>query len=184
MQWTNFLCPLIAMQASLSAAWGTHVKRGSETNATLFAYGQNSSAYPIAYGLSDGLLYIAQDPENTAADLTPMSWDLPSITDECWIVNGTFMNGTRAGSLYIRPDSNNCLGVLPFAQAKGVNGVVTGFGLFASQLVYNNDTQLEAQFWASKTDTEDVYKLVWVEDSSQIASESFPVVVKASEDST
>lgn len=131
-----------------------------------------------------GLLYIAQDPENTAADLTPMSWDLPSITDECWIVNGTFMNGTRAGSLYIRPDSNNCLGVLPFAQAKGVNGVVTGFGLFASQLVYNNDTQLEAQFWASKTDTEDVYKLVWVEDSSQIASESFPVVVKASEDST
>lgn len=55
MQWTNFLCPLIAMQASLSAAWGTHVKRGSETNATLFAYGQNSSAYPIAYGLSDGM---------------------------------------------------------------------------------------------------------------------------------
>lgn len=131
-----------------------------------------------------GLLYIAQDPENTAADLTPMTWDLPSITDECWIVNGTFMNGTRAGSLYIRPESDNCLGVLPFAQAEGLNGVVTGFGLFASQLVYNNDTQLEAQFWASKTDNEDVYKLVWVEDSSQIASESFPVVVKATEDST
>ena len=55
MQWMSFLCPLIALQAGLVTAWGTHVKRGSETNATLLAYGQNSSAYPIAYGLSDGM---------------------------------------------------------------------------------------------------------------------------------
>jgi hypothetical protein len=32
-----------------------HVKRGAETNATLYAYGTNASSWPIAYGRSDGM---------------------------------------------------------------------------------------------------------------------------------
>ncbi|PWY66515.1 hypothetical protein BO94DRAFT_613737 [Aspergillus sclerotioniger CBS 115572] len=180
MKWCSLLCPLVVMQAGIGGVWG-HVKRGSEQNATLYAYGANASAWPIAYGLSDGLLYIAQNPDDTAADLTPMYWGLPSITDECWIVNGTFVNGTRAGSLYIRPETDNSIGVLPYARAAAVDGIVTGFALFASQLVYNNNTELEAQFWASSTDTDGVYALVWVEDESEVGSGSFPVVVKGSE---
>ncbi|PYI06950.1 hypothetical protein BO78DRAFT_342231, partial [Aspergillus sclerotiicarbonarius CBS 121057] len=183
MRWMSILCPLVAMQAGIGAAWVTHVKRGSEQNATLYAYGANASAWPISYGLRDGLLYIAENPDNNAADLTAMYWDLPSITDECWIVNGTFVNGTHAGSLYIRPENDNSIGVLPFAKATAIDGTVTGFALFASQLVYNNNTQLEAQFWASSTDTDGVYALVWVEDEREIGSGSFPVVVKGSESS-
>lgn len=31
-------------------------KRGAQTNSTLFAYGANASAWPIAYGNDDGML--------------------------------------------------------------------------------------------------------------------------------
>lgn len=129
-----------------------------------------------------GLLYIAQNPDDQSADLTPMYWDLPSITDECWIVNGTFVNGTKAGSLYIKPEDDNAIGVMPFARAAAINGTVTGFALFATQLVYNNNTELQAQFWAKATDNDGVYCLVWVEEGGQVESGSFPVVVKGSED--
>ncbi|PWY73061.1 hypothetical protein BO70DRAFT_431639 [Aspergillus heteromorphus CBS 117.55] len=123
--------------AGLGAALENHAKRGSEQNATLYAYGANASAWFIAYGLSDGLLYVAENPDDTDANLAPMSWDLPSITDECWIVNRTFVNSTapKAGSLYIRLDDGNAIGVLPYARATTINGVVTGFALFATQLV-------------------------------------------------
>ncbi|KAE8416032.1 hypothetical protein BDV36DRAFT_284903 [Aspergillus pseudocaelatus] len=182
MQWSSLLYHLFAIQVGRCSARNDHVKRGSEQNATLYAYGANSSAWPIAYGVNDGLLYIAQNPDNQSADLTPMYWDLPSITDECWIVNGSFVNGTRAGSLYIKPEDDNAIGVMPFARAAAINGTVTGFALFASQLVYNNNTELQAQFWAQATDNDGVYCLVWVEDGGQIESGSFPVVVKGSED--
>ncbi|KAE8382647.1 hypothetical protein BDV26DRAFT_288211 [Aspergillus bertholletiae] len=181
MQWLSLLYPIFALEIGLCSAFRSHVKRASETNATLYAYGANSSAWPIAYGVNDGLLYIAQNPDDQSADLTPMYWDLPSITSESWIVNGTFINGTRAGSLYIKPEDNDAVGVLPFARATAINGTVTGFALFATQLVYNNNTQLEAQFWAKLTDTDGVYSLVWVEDGAQVESGSFPVVVKGSE---
>lgn len=44
------------MQATLGSAlvFEGHVKRKAETNATLCAYGGNISAWPIAYGLTDG----------------------------------------------------------------------------------------------------------------------------------
>ncbi|KAJ5771100.1 uncharacterized protein N7511_003151 [Penicillium nucicola] len=102
-----------------------YVKRGAETNATLYAYGVNASSWPIAYGLDDG--------------------------------------------------------VLPFTRIAYVNGTVTGFALFASQLVYNNNTELEAQFWAKSTNITGVYGLIWTPDGD-IPTGDFPVVVKASED--
>lgn len=52
MKWLSLLGSL-ALQAGIGAAWA-HVKRGSEQNATLYAYGANASAWPIAYGLRDG----------------------------------------------------------------------------------------------------------------------------------
>ncbi|KAI9933909.1 hypothetical protein MW887_004981 [Aspergillus wentii] len=128
-----------------------------------------------------GLLYITQTPDDNTANLTPVSWNLPSITDENWIVNGSFVNGTSAGSLYIKPEDNYCLGLLPMARASQLNGTVSGFALFASQLVFNNNTDLEAQFWAQSTGTEGIYSLIW-NIGGNVASGSFPVVVKASED--
>lgn len=43
------------LHAGLGAAFHNHAKRGAETNATLYAYGANSSFWPIAYGLDDGM---------------------------------------------------------------------------------------------------------------------------------
>ncbi|KAJ5640191.1 uncharacterized protein N7484_008053 [Penicillium longicatenatum] len=68
------------------------------------------------------------------------------------------------------------------AKAAYINGTVSGSALFASQLVYNNNTLLEAQFWARETDVDSVYGLTWTLDDSSPNGE-FPVVVKASEDS-
>ncbi|KAJ5767598.1 hypothetical protein N7533_000181 [Penicillium manginii] len=158
-----------------------HAKRGAETNATLYAYGTNASSWPVAYGQSDGLLYITQDPTATAG-LIPLTWDLASITGECWIANATFVNGTKAGSMYIMEQKDYAVGILPQTRVAYLNGTVSGFALFATQLVYNNNTLLEAQFWASATNTSGIYGLKWTLDDSTPNGE-FPVVIKASEDS-
>ncbi|KAJ9144625.1 hypothetical protein NKR23_g5995 [Pleurostoma richardsiae] len=176
------LLHLTTMHACLGSALSirSNVKRGAETNATLYAYGANTSAWPIAYGLSDGLLYITETPDNADANLTPLSWDLASITGENWIANATFLNGTSAGSMYILPQENNAVGVLPMARATDVNGTVSGFALFASQLVYNNNTYLEAQFWGRPTETSGIYSLCWIVDGAPEEG-SFPVVIKGVE---
>ncbi|ORY63279.1 uncharacterized protein BCR38DRAFT_394118 [Pseudomassariella vexata] len=185
MQLHSFLS-LLSMQIAVGAAFtiptGTLMKRKPETNATLFAYGANSSAWPIAYGLNDGLLYISQTPDNitTNIQLTPITWDLPSITGENWIVNGTFVNGTTAGSMFIKPEDSNAVGVMNMTRIAYNNTSVTGFALFATQLVYNNNSQLEAQFWAELTDVDGIYALVWNSDGD-VTDGSFPVVVKGVE---
>jgi hypothetical protein len=56
-------------------------------------------------------------------------------------------------------DQNNKMGVLPTAQATGINGTVSGFALFATQLVYNNNNYLEAQFWVQPSETDGIYSL-------------------------
>ncbi|KAJ5726947.1 hypothetical protein N7493_005974 [Penicillium malachiteum] len=171
----------VLLYSTLALAFRQHAKRGAETNATLYAYGTNSLDWPISYGIDDGLLYIAENPSDESANLTPVTWDLASITGECWIANASFVNGTRAGSMYIMDHVDYAVGVLPQTRAAYINGTVSGFALFASQLVFNNDTLLQAQFWARKTDYEDVYALTWTLDDGE-PNGKFPVVVKASED--
>ncbi|KAF3023194.1 hypothetical protein E8E14_014327 [Neopestalotiopsis sp. 37M] len=156
------------------------IKRKAETNATLYAYGANSSAWPIASGRTDGCLYIIEDPSTTNFDVDELLWDLPSMTGENWIVNATYLNGTSAGSLYIRPENDYALGVLPMTRIAYINGTVSGFALFATQLVYNNNSYLESQFWATSTNDSSAYKLVWNADD-EFTDGSFPVVVKGIE---
>ncbi|KAJ5116921.1 hypothetical protein N7456_001269 [Penicillium angulare] len=179
----NTLACLFLLQGSLALELHEHAKRGAETNATLFAYGTNSSAWPISYSLDDGLLYVAENPSNEEANLTPVTWNLASITGECWIANATFTNGTKAGSMYIMDKEDYAVGILPQTRAAYINGTVSGFALFATQLVYNNNTLLEAQFWAKATDYDGIYSLMWTLDDDE-PNGDFPVVVKASEDST
>lgn len=85
--------------------------------------------------------------------------------------------------MYIMDQEDYSVGILPETRAAYINGSVSGFALFATQLVYNNNSLLQAQFWASETDYEDVYGLTWTLDDSEPNGE-FPVVVKASTDST
>ncbi|KAL4947055.1 hypothetical protein BDW69DRAFT_190549 [Aspergillus filifer] len=187
MQFRSLYLLLLSQINLIAASRHHHEKRGAETNATLYAYGADTPAWPIAYGVDDGRLYITQDPTNTTTttnlNLLPLTWDLAAITDENWIANATFPNSTSAGSMYFlqnEDDSNYAVGVLPLTRFAYVNGTVSGFALFATQLVYNNETLLQAQFWATKTDTESVYGLVWTVDDEMPAGE-FPVVVKAVE---
>ncbi|KAJ5152635.1 uncharacterized protein N7482_009113 [Penicillium canariense] len=175
------LLSLLLLQVGLGAAH-LHAKRAAETNATLSAYGTNSTNWPIAYGLDDGLLYITEDPNDSDFNLTPLLWNLASITGENWIANATFSNGTSAGCMYIMSEHDYAVGVLPLTRAAYVNGTVSGFALFASQLVFNNNTLLQAQFWAKSTSSSGVYGLTWTVDDST-PSGDFPVVVKATEDS-
>lgn len=97
-------------------------------------------------------------------------------------MNGTLSNGTSAGSLYIIPQAFNAVGVRDAAGLSDINGTTTGFGLFATQLVYNNDSELESQFWAQSTATEGIYALMW-NTAGELQENSFPVTVKASEGS-
>ncbi|KAJ5261096.1 hypothetical protein N7478_011691 [Penicillium angulare] len=170
---TTLAC-LFMLQGSLALELHEHAKRGAETNATLFAYGTNSSVWPISYSVDDGLLYVAENPSNEEANLTPVTWDLASITGECWIANATMVNGTNAGSMYIMDKEDYAVGILPQTRAAYTNGTVSGFALFATQL---------AQFWAKATDYDGVYSLMWTLDDDE-PNGDFPVVVKASEDST
>ncbi|KAJ5110490.1 hypothetical protein N7532_001025 [Penicillium argentinense] len=95
------------------------------------------------------------------------------------VANAAFVNGTKAGSMYIKPEQNYAVGILLQTRVAYLNGTVSGFALFATQLVYNNNTLLEAQFWAKKTNTTGVYGLTWTLDDSE-PNGDFPVVVKAS----
>ncbi|KAK1657679.1 hypothetical protein BDP55DRAFT_734691 [Colletotrichum godetiae] len=168
--------------SAISPSWNVNIKRKAETNATLYAYGTNSSSWPVAYGLDDGYLYITQTPDDANANLAPITWDLPSITGENWKVNATFVNGTSAGSLTISDSDDNAMGLTQTPKAVTVNQTTYGWALFATQLVYNNNSQLEAQFWAKPSEWEDTYLLFW--NADQLVSDgSFPVVVKGVENS-
>lgn len=111
-----------------------------------------------------------------------MTWDVPFVSDENWIVNATLPNGTALGSLYIRSDQDNAVGVLPMAQAYDADGTITGFARFAWQLVYNNGTLLDSKFWAEPTDTDGIYALVWNSDGDT-QDGSYDVVVEVIADS-
>lgn len=106
-----------------------------------------------------------------------------SITSENWIANGTLSNGTSVGSLYLTPGGFQAVGVREEATASSFNETVTGFGLFATQLVYNNDSTLESQFWAQATVTDGIYALMWNMDGD-LQDNSFPVTVKAVENTS
>lgn len=63
------------------------------------------------------------------------------------MANATLANGTDIGSLYImHQDPFNSVGVSLVATINEMNGTVTGFGLFATKLVYNDNSNLESQF--------------------------------------
>ncbi|KAJ0120798.1 uncharacterized protein J7T55_015533 [Diaporthe amygdali] len=171
-----------AAESALITPAGKLGKRDIEYNTTLYAYGADSTAIPIAYSLSDGLLYITESPDDSSANLTSVTWDVPFVSDENWVVNATFPNGTALGSLYIRPDQDNAVGVLPMTRASDVNGTVTGFARFAWQLVYNNNTLLESKFWAEPTDTDGIYALVW-NSGGDAQDGSYDVVVEVIADS-
>lgn len=72
-----------------------------------------------------------EDPTATEG-MIPMLWDLASITGECWIANGSFVNGTKAGSMYIKPEQSYAIGILPQTRIAFLNGTVSGFALFAT----------------------------------------------------
>lgn len=92
------------------------------------------------------------------------------------------MNGTSAGSLTITDSDDNAMGLTQTPQAVTVNQTTYGWALFATQLVYNNNSQLEAQFWAKPSEWEDTYLLFWNADDL-VSTGSFPVVVKGVENS-
>lgn len=106
-----------------------------------------------------------------------------SITSENWIANGTLSNGTSVGSLYLTPGGFQAVGVREEATASSSNETVTGFGLFATQLVYNNDSNLQSQFWAQATVTDGIYALMW-NTGGDFQDNSFPVTVKAVENTS
>jgi hypothetical protein len=114
---------------------------------------------------------------NTEANLVSVTWDLAAITQMNWKANSTFLNGTSAGSLYIQP-SDNAIVVAPLPTIEAINGTVTGFALFATQLVYNNATYLESQFWARQTNFTNVFGVTWVAENVNPGSGWFPVVIK------
>lgn len=102
------------------------------------------------------------------------------VTSENWQANATLSNGTAAGSLYIVPEAFNAVGVRDSAGVLEMNGTDTGFALFGTQLVYNNNSVIESQFWAQSTATEGIYALKWNTDGA-MKENSFPVMVKAVE---
>ncbi|KAL1882950.1 hypothetical protein Daus18300_000588 [Diaporthe australafricana] len=170
----------VAASSALATAAGKPSRRDIEYNTTLYAYGSDSTAIPIAYSLSDGLLYITENPDDSSANLTSVTWDVPFVSDENWIVNATLPNGTALGSLYIRPEQDNAVGVLPLTQAS--DGTVIGFARFAWQLVYNNNTLLDSKFWAEPTDSDGIYALVW-SSGDDLQDGSYDVVVEVIADS-
>lgn len=85
--------------------------------------------------------------------------------------------------MFVMPKQDYAVGILPVTRAAYINGTVSGFALFALQLVYGNNTLLEAQFWAKATNWTGVYGLTWTLDDSNPNGE-LPVIVKALEDST
>jgi hypothetical protein len=51
--------------------------------------------------------------------------DLASITGECWIANATFVNGTRASSMFIIPEDDYAVGALLMTRIAYINGTVS-----------------------------------------------------------
>lgn len=129
-----------------------------------------------------GLLYITETPDDSSANLTSVTWDVPFVSDENWIVNATLANGTAIGSLVIRSDQNNAVGVLPTTADANNDGTITGFARFAWQLVYNNNTLLDSKFWAEPTGTDGIYSLVW-SSGEDLQDGSYAVVVEVVADS-
>ncbi|KAH7403703.1 hypothetical protein BKA64DRAFT_744256 [Cadophora sp. MPI-SDFR-AT-0126] len=178
MYFSRFISLLPAIAGLASAI--PHSKRADTEDITIYAYGTNISGLAIYAGSTDGLAYIASAP---SADLTAITWDVSS-TDSTW--NVTESNTTiSVGSFYIVDTDSafTAAGFLSSNSTTPANAVTTGFKIFGGQVALISNGSLLSQFWATTTDTEGVYSLMWNSDGTS-QDNSVPVALKTMAPST
>ncbi|CAK7232346.1 hypothetical protein SBRCBS47491_008238 [Sporothrix bragantina] len=167
-------------------------KRTTET-VELYAYGTNISGLAI-YAGSDNLAYVATD--DAAANLTAVTWTIDTSGTDAWTVaaNTTASTTNSSSSLtsgstfYIVSDSTSDdsfaqAGFVSDASSAPTGATTTGFvtyGPFVMVLDDTDDSGKEtyvSEFWATETDTDGLWALMWNEDGSA-QDNSVPVTLK------
>ncbi|KAG4443421.1 hypothetical protein IFR05_001100 [Cadophora sp. M221] len=168
--------PLVAGLASAAP----HSKRADTEDITIYAYGTNISGLALYSGNNDGLAYIASAASDS---LTAITWDVSS-TGAAW--NATAANTTSSiGSFFIvnSDSSYAAAGFLNSSSTVPTGGVTTGFRVYGGQVVLVSDGALLSQFWATPSDVEGVYSLMWNSDGTS-QDNSVPVALKTMAPST
>ncbi|CZR56711.1 uncharacterized protein PAC_06600 [Phialocephala subalpina] len=166
---------VLPLLAGLCSAVPHHSKRAVTTGVQLYAYGTNISGLPLYYGVNDGLAYIGDNPPSTYSNLT---WDIDSTGSLPW--NATISNSSQVGTFYIvtTTSSYEQAGFISKNQTTNItDAATTGFAMFGGQVVYIDDSEYEAQFWAETTSTTGVWSLKWNTDGTS-EDNSTPVVIK------
>ncbi|KAJ4397340.1 hypothetical protein N0V93_001565 [Gnomoniopsis smithogilvyi] len=172
MYWTSLLYPLLAVPAC--QALPSVDKRGAATDATLYAYGTNISAFPVVYDAATTALYVAQTNQTLSGSVS-ITWDIPSITKATTTSTvGTLTNGTEVGGIWI--DASDDLFDAVLVQSNST----LGFAIYGRQLVYYDGTSVESEFWAKEVyqaDGTTVWALHW-NSNNEDRTGAVPVVLK------
>ncbi|KAG4419638.1 hypothetical protein IFR04_007235 [Cadophora malorum] len=155
-------------------------KRAGTEDVTIYAYGTNISGLALYSGNNDGLAYIASA---ASADLTAITWDVGS-TDTTW--NATRANSTTSIGSFFIVDTDSAFTAAGFLSSNSTtptDAITTGFKVYGGQVVLVSNGTLLSQFWATTTDTEGVYSLMW-NSAGTSQDNSVPVALKTMAPST
>lgn len=93
---------------------------------------------------------------------------------------GTLANGTSAGNMSIKPGGGLFDNVKVVSNGTSfVNETVYGLTVYGKQLVYYDESSLQAEFWARPTvvDGHTIWTLLWNSDNEN-ESDTTPVAIK------
>ncbi|KAI3392040.1 hypothetical protein diail_6314 [Diaporthe ilicicola] len=139
--------------------------KAATANGPLTVGAQAPKTGQLKVGYEADILGLTANPVEDVRVLQDKDNINPSINDENWMADATNSNGTDLGSLFITHEmAFNSVGVSPVAPIRKMNGSVTGFGIFGTQLVYNDNYNLSSQFWAQESNTDGIYSLMWIAD--------------------
>ncbi|KAL9084161.1 MAG: hypothetical protein Q9165_008209 [Trypethelium subeluteriae] len=154
-------------------------KRDALTIGRLYGYGTNISGLPLFYG--DGVAYLGQNAPSSVSTAMNLTFLHPSTSNKSVIADPLDSNTTDSTppSLFINavPNAVEPAGFITVDNTTN-STTETDFIIFGSALYFKNSSgPIQAQFYASPTDTDGTYVLKW-NTNNIVESDSVPVTVK------
>ncbi|KAF2231012.1 hypothetical protein EV356DRAFT_535836 [Viridothelium virens] len=170
---------LLSFIAALAVGASKIEQRDALTIGRLYGYGTNIGGLPLFYG--DGIAYLGKNAPSNVSLAMNVTFLHPSSSNMSVIADPLNSNTTilTPPSLFINaaPNAVEPAGFITLDNTTN-STTETDFTIFGSALYFKNSSgPIQAQFYASPTDTDGTYVLKW-NTNNIVESNSVPVTLK------